>query len=469
MAADLIASRYYHPAMVSGPSQPLSEDHIADISARATEAAERDEKDTAWQIVQPLMHAMPEQPAAAIRLLKLVEAAVVDADRALTALEAVEAAYPDHDEILGRIGEASEGAADVDELNRAPPTHPFFTRLVEKLAARAASAKGQAAEERLWSGLATAARMCARQHDDLVARSYQRLVELDPTYSPYHYNYGLFLKTRGRFKEGIEANRDAIRLSETTQASYEWNLGICATGAGESRVALDIWKGMDQRIELGRFDLPEGPYPDCKVKVAERPLAERTAATDDPGLEETIWIERLSPCHGIVRSVLYGSVGVDYGDVILHDGAPITYHTYGDKQVPVFPHLATLRRQAYRLFDFGGTQDAGGQIESINPDLPEESIVYAHTERYQVLCDACWRAPDVQHERHEESQHYVVTGRIAVAPDIDLGAFVEQLDRALAERPPCRIYAPQLCRAAGLEQRAEVEARRFALLRQANT
>ncbi|MGI1715343.1 hypothetical protein, partial [Escherichia coli] len=39
------------------------------------------------------------------------------------------------------------------------------------------------------------------------------------------------------------------------------------------------------------------------------------------------------PCHGIIRSVLYGKLGVDYGDVILTDGAPITHHTYGEQQI----------------------------------------------------------------------------------------------------------------------------------------
>ncbi|MFX4790264.1 hypothetical protein ABTB87_23585, partial [Acinetobacter baumannii] len=67
---------------------------------------------------------------------------------------------------------------------------------------------------------------------------------------------------------------------------------------------MDVWKRMGQKIEPGRFGLPEGGYPACKVKLAERPLAERAADSDDPGQEETVWIERLSPCHGIIRSVL---------------------------------------------------------------------------------------------------------------------------------------------------------------------
>ena len=143
---------------------------------------------------------------------------------------------------------------------------------------------------------------------------------------------------------------------------------------------------MGQKIELGRFGLPEGGYDLCKVKLAARPLAERTADLDDPGEEETVWIERLSPCHGIIRSVLYGHLGVDYGDVVLIDGAPITHHAYGDQQVPVFPHLATLLRRGYRIFDFAGTQETPRQLEDVSDELEGDAVIYSHSEHLKVLC-----------------------------------------------------------------------------------
>jgi hypothetical protein len=49
----------------------------------------------------------------------------------------------------------------------------------------------------------------------------------------------------------------------------------------------------------------------------------------------------------------------------------------------------------------------------------------------------------------------------SVGPD-DLLA---QLDRAIATRTGCSLYAPDLCEAAGLRDRATVERRRFALLK----
>ena len=313
-------------------------------------------------------------------------------------------------------------------------------------------------------GLATAARMVARQRDEVAETSYKRLVEIDADYAAYHYNLGLFFKTRGRFREGMLANQKAASLVDEPVDSYEWNMGICATGAGEAEIALEIWKRMGQKIEMGRFDLPEGGYPQCKVRLAERPLAERTSEADDPGLEETIWIERLSPCHGIVRSVLYQDLGVDYGDVVLIDGAPITYHTYGDQEYPVFPHLATLVRQKFRFFDFAGTQDESGRIADTSRDLDEDAIVYSHTENFQILCSSCWRDPNVDHEHHEEEEKHVVKGRIAVPNNVEVDIFLDQLDTAIKTRDPCRIYSPDLCEAAGQSDRAVFERRRFEML-----
>ena len=221
---------------------------------------------------------------------------------------------------------------------------------------------------------------------------------------------------------------------------------------------------MEQRIEMGRFGLPEGGYPQCKVKLAERPLAERTAEEDDPGLQETIWIERLSPCHGIIRSVLYQDLGLDFGDVILMDGAPVTYHTYGETKVPVFPHLATLVRRHYQFFDFAGTQEDAGQLADASVDLDQDALVYPHSENYQRLCARCWYDPDLDHEHHDRVEKHVVTGRIAAPAHLDPAHILDQLDRAIAKRSPCQLYAPDLCAAAGLGSRAAVEKRRFDLL-----
>jgi tetratricopeptide (TPR) repeat protein len=447
-------------------SKLLSKDRLESIEKRVIEAAQSGDADAAWQELQPLLRALRHQREAALSLLGIVGGRHLSVERALEVLDELHKAHPNDLEIVCRIGDCADAARDIDQLNLAYPDHPLFQEVVDKLIEHAKAPGGVEAERMIHLGIATAARMMARQRDRAAEASSRRLVELDPESSASHYDYGLLLKTRGRFRDGMVANQTAIRLASEAHESHAWNLGICATGAGEGAVALDVWKRMGSKIEMGRFGLPEGPYPSCKVRLAERPLAERTADDDDPGLEETIWIERLSPCHGIIRSVLVQDLNVDYGDVVLIDGAPITYHSYGDDRIPVFPHLATLLRQGYQLFDFSGTQDEGERIAKLSARLERDAVIYSHSENFRVLCASCWRDSDLDHQHHETEEKHVVAGRIAAPADMAPAELLAQIDAAIGDNPPCKIYAPDLCEAAGLGERAAIERRRFEMLRQ---
>lgn len=445
-------------------SKILSPDEIQSLEDNIIEDAEAGREEAAWNKLQQLRKAQQHQDDAAMSLLRIIDQQYFPIEEVVDVLSEIAQSYHEDVDVLAMLGGCLEAARDIDDLNVPPPDDEVFFTVVEKLAAVAENCKGLPEEEAVMRGLATSARMLARQRDEIAEASYRRLIEINPHKSADHYNLGLFFKTRGRFEEGMKSNQTAVGLADEEVDSYEWNLGICATGAGNSAVALDVWKRMGQKIEMGRFGLPEGSYPQCKVNLAERPLAERTADADDPGLEETIWIERLSPCHGIIRSVLYQDLGVDYGDVILIDGAPITYHTYGDTKVSVFPHLATLIRQNYQFYDFAGTQDEPRQLDDTSRDLGEDAVVCSHSENFQQLCTNCWRNPDIDHDNHEIVDKHIVIGRIAAPGNVDPGHLLNQLDEALANRSECQIYAPDLCVAAGFERRALIDKRRFDLL-----
>ena len=444
----------------------LSKEAIEKAKTRFIEEAEADRGDSAWDCLQPLLVAQSHQEDVALTLVELVGRGYLSHERSLEVLERIHEAHRTNELLLGLLGDALDAARDLDMLNAPPPESELFATVVDKLGALTAKARGADHEHILLTGLATAARMMARQRDQLAESAHRRLLELEPDVGYRHYNYGLLLKTRGRFREGMAANQRAATLAKEPSNATEWNLGICATGAREGTAALEVWKRMEQKIEMGRFGLPEGSYPSCKVRLAERPLADRTADSDDPGLEETIWIERLSPCHGIIRSVLYQRLGVDYGDVVLMDGAPITYHKYGDREVPVFPHLGTLVRSNYQFFDFAGTQDGEGRINGASEDLDRDSVIYSHTENFSVLCAGCWRDQDIDHEHGETEEKHVVRGRIAAPPDVAPSELLRQIDAAMAKRSPCRIYSPDLCAAAGLTERVAFERRRFDMLQQ---
>ncbi len=442
----------------------LPEEKIESIEKQVEDAAESGNEDQVRALIEPLRKRLRHQRECANSLLWMIASRRVPLDESALIATAIFEAYSSDLVMVARIGESIDGARDIDDLNLAAPVEPLFQGVVDKLQEFSRSSLSNEDEVSVLDGLSTATRMMARQYDDLARATYERLVELEPENSSRHYNYGLFLKTRGFFKEGMAANGRARSLVAEPVESYEWNFGICATGAGEGDTALEVWKKMGQKIEMGRFGLPEGGYPQCKVRLAERPLAERDSKHDDPGLQETIWIERLSPCHGVVRSVLYQDLGVDYGDVVLIDGAPITYHKYGEREFPVFPHLATLRRMEYQFYDFAGTQVEQGQLEDTSVELAKDAIVYSHTEKYQVLCASCWRDPDLDHEQHDETEKHVVKGRIAAPSGTSAKDLLAQLDKAVAKRESCRIYSPDLCVAAGDDARASAELRRFEMI-----
>lgn len=442
----------------------LSGDDIKLFEDTAVTELDAGRSDSAQEPIEKLTKFMPRNRDAALALIRIVQRGGLRIEHGLDIFEKVFQVYRDDPEIAAKMGSTTDSVRDLDELNAAPSDSALFEELadvLEKLAEKETGGRNQVV---LLEALATTTRMMGRQRDRVCERSYRRLVELDPGTSYQHYNLGLFFKTRGLFREGVQANQASARLREEPSEACEWNLGICATGAREGAAALEVWQRMGQKIRMGRFGLPEGGYPQSKVKLAERPLAERDADNDDPGLEETIWIERLSPCHGIVRSVLYQSLGVDYGDVVLFDGAPITYHRYGDTKVPVFPHLATLIRSGYRLYDFAGTQDARGQLANASEALAEDAVIYTHTEQFVLLCNACWRAEGTDHAVHEDRDEHVVVGRNAAPPGIDPATLLRQLDSAMADRAPCCVYAPTLCKAAGFADRADMEQRRFDMI-----
>jgi hypothetical protein len=450
--------------MSNFPSEILSPERIGSLEREIVAEAQAGRKETAWQKSQPLRKAQHHQHEAANALLRIVGRQCLPKDNAADVLLEIAQSHLQDVEILAALGDCLECVRDIDDLNAAPPTHAVFGTVVDSLVDLTPQHSCLPNEEAILSGLATGARMMARQYDDIAEKSSRRLTEMNPRNSAYHYNLGLFFKTRGKFEEGMTSNQTAASLVDKPVEHYEWNLGICATGARNGAVALDVWKRMGDKLEMGRFGLPEGTYHQCKVKLAQRPLAERSAEMDDPGLEETIWIERLSPCHGIIRSVLCHELGVDYGDVILIDGAPITHHTYGETKVPVFPHLATLVRRNYQFYDFAGTQQDPRQLADASIDLAGDTVVYAHSESVQMLCANCWRNPDLDHDHHEGMEKHIVTGRIAAAPEVDPVQLLDQLDKAIAKRSGCQLYAPDLCSAAGFDARASVDKRRFDLL-----
>ncbi|MBX2820510.1 MAG: hypothetical protein KTR29_12535, partial [Rhodothermaceae bacterium] len=247
------------------------------------------DQEQAIALLSPLLEAQKSNQEALFALTRFIRKHEFPHEIALEYLTAIYESYAGDDLVLIEIGTTLEAAKDMGDLNAPPPTHSLFGIVVQQLAALAEKSKGQKREADVVESLSSAARLAGRQYDALAEEHYLRLAELLPDTHWAHYNLGLFYKTRGRFEEGLLANQKAQALVDEENEAVIWNLGICATGAGKGEIALDMWKSIGNKIEMGRFGLPDGSYYSCKVKLAQFPLAERTAENDYPGLEETIW------------------------------------------------------------------------------------------------------------------------------------------------------------------------------------
>lgn len=123
--------------------------------------------------------------------------------------------------------------------------------------------------------------------------------------------------------------------------------------------------------------------------------------------------------------------------------APITHHTHGETKVPVFPTW----RHSFAADIASSTSPARSsqrQLADASRGLDADAVVYVHTEQFVVLCDTCWRSEQTDHANHLARDEHVEVGRIVAPPDI-------------AARPPCRIYSPALCEAAGLHEPGAIE------------
>lgn len=445
------------------PPDLLLINRLKSIELRVSREAQAGRAEGVWREVEALRGEVQDHEEVAYLLARIVgqvDEELLSRDTRLEVLWELHRAYPRDPRLLGLIGRALEATVDVWLLNAPPPEDPLFERIVQALTKVVKDVPGGSKEEkRLLSGLATAARNMGRQQDAIAEQALRRLVRLSPNDPAAFYNLGLFLKTRGRFLEAMQVYQAARPIpGKTVDEAYEINLAVCATGAGEGAVALEVWQRLGEHIEIGRFGLPDGCYHQCKVQLAQRPRAQRSAGSDHPGMEETVWIERLSPCHGIIRSVLCQDLGVDYGDVVLFDPCcAITVHQDRGRRIPVFPHLVTLFRNHYRVFDFAATQQEAGQISDATQDLERDAIIYPHSEGAV--------ASDVNHSHPSGGTRHIVTGRIAAPPDMDPGELLQQVDAAISLREPCRLYAPALCEAAGQTARAAVEKRRYDMIK----
>ena len=259
----------------------------------------------------------------------------------------------------------------------------------------------------LYAMLGNALRLCGPNRDADAQEAFTRAIELDPDRGEWWYDAGLLDKWRGRFDEGYAAN-ELARMHLGDERPVLWNLAICATAIGKAEEAVDAWReiGVEAQIDRSRGMPYVAGLPPLLLRVLSRtPETDATSQLPDKAVGfELVWVAPLSPCHGVVQSPTFRDAPIDYGDVVLWDGAPVAVHeTASNDPVPVFALLEILRHGAERRWPFIALEREPGALEGLETDLPEGTRVFIQEERVHSQCAACEAGEPHEHHAGTEA------------------------------------------------------------------
>jgi hypothetical protein len=360
--------------------------HGTGVVAAALAAASAGQRERAWELFAQFQQDVGTSAVAARAFAQLLDSDPTYED-ALTVAERIVGGFGSDPELVIAI---SAALLRVAELR--PADEPPFEKGPAHLAAGACQRAFELLDGRqrmdpnlggyLQINLADALRMMGPDHDEDAQNAYKIALAIDDKRGAWWFNLGLLHKWRGRFREGLDCNQKAFaRLG--AERRVLWNIAICATALGEGKLALEAWAKIGIQGELSPGGMPYVPdMPPMQIRVAT--VGEETGQNDPLPAKtvtlEVLWVQPLSPCHGVIQSPTARRASVDYGDVVLWDGAPVRLNRVsgpeGARDVPVFPLLWILRPGDERRLRFVGMEKERGAVEKLELGEDVELVVY---------------------------------------------------------------------------------------------
>jgi len=223
--------------------------------------------------------------------------------------------------------------------------------------------------------------------DDVALAKYVAALELDSNDSRIHYNIGLIHKYRGQWRDSFKYNKRAFELDPSDEAS-RWNLAIAATALRDWKTARDVWKlcGMTLQGE-------EGPIAD---NFGTTPIR-----LDPDGKGEVVWAQRLCPVRARILNLPFPESGVAYGDVVLHEGAPVGSRLdSAGKEKSVFNMLEMFEPGNYSTYVVNAQADSKVLVQALEALCEERGMAFEDWHAsVNPICRAC--SEGRPHERHE--------------------------------------------------------------------
>lgn len=228
---------------------------------------------------------------------------------------------------------------------------------------------------------------------DLALKKYFDALHLDLSRPTTHYNIGLIYKYRKQWPESFRYNKRAVDLEPNDEAA-NWNLAIAATALRDWTVARSVWRHLGMPIEEGL-----GPI---EVDFGMTPV--RLNPEDDG---EVVWGRRVDPVRVRILSIPFPSSGFRYGDVVLHDGAPVGYREYEGREYSVFNTLELFASSAYSTYEVELTVKQQEDIEALHHICDELSVACEDwTSSVRTICRQCSEGHPHEHHDNEQEEHW---------------------------------------------------------------
>jgi hypothetical protein len=222
--------------------------------------------------------------------------------------------------------------------------------------------------------------------------NYAKALILDPARGDTLYNLGLIYKYRGDWMKSLDFNRRARELRPDDEATL-WNLAIAATALRDWSTARDVW---------GRLGiLEDGGQGPVVADFGSTPV--RLNAGADDAAAEVVWSDRLCPVRSRIVNIPTDGTGFRYGDVVLHDAAPMGYRlNSAGQERAVFNVLELFEASRFGTYEASVEAPSPADIESLIGRCGRAGVVCEDwTASLRILCKACSEGKPYESHDHE--------------------------------------------------------------------
>jgi tetratricopeptide (TPR) repeat protein len=232
-------------------------------------------------------------------------------------------------------------------------------------------------------------------NEDGAIENYQKALTLDPKRGDTLYNLALIYKYRGDWAKSFEFNRRAREIQPGDEATL-WNLAISATALRDWRTARHVWRTLQVITEDG-----EGPINKNWGQTPVRVNPEGSAEGKENRVIEVVWSDCLCPVRSRITNIPTGATGFRYGDIVLHDGAPVGYRLNPSGQErAVFNVLELFEPSRFSTYEVAIYVESAESLKALERLCEIAGVeIEDWTANIRNLCKAC--SEGRPHEGHD--------------------------------------------------------------------